>query len=211
MKRVIERYLSKGVYLSIVAAALACVASGCCSTCCEAGRNRYGYRYRVTQDEEQAKVVAEHPLTLYYGPLEYFFIRAPAPERLQMRIINLSDEEIVLVGDWSSVTDTLGISHPLLNRVLAPHSYSGMTLPPEPKLYPPYQGWPGGMQARFEPMSGPSDGSPFYYWPNETFFGVPQPQFDWQWDSGTARLRLEYETEGRSFEHDFVLERERAW
>ena len=169
-------------------------------------------RFRVTPDEEKTMVVSPaQPVTVYYGPLKYYFIHSGPPERLQMRIINLSDEQIVLVGEWSSVTDTLGISHPLLNRVLAPHSYSGMTLPPEPRIYPPFQAWPGGMQARFEPMSGPSDGSPFYYWQNETFFGVKQPQFDWEWESGTARLRLEYETEGRSFEHDFVLVRERAW
>jgi hypothetical protein len=210
MKRMIKRHILKSVYLSVVVAALACVASGCCSNCCLAGRTHYEFQYRVAQNAEKASVVAEQPVALYYGPLEYYFIRAGPPERLQMRIINLTDEQIVLVGDWSSVTDTIGINHTLLTRVMGPHSFSGITLSPEPKIFPTYLGWPGGFEGYYEPMSGPSDGPSAYYWPNQTYYGV-KPPFDWHWDTGTVRLRLEYEAGGRSFEHNFVLVRERAW
>jgi len=210
MKRVIERYVLRSVYLSIIAATLACVASGCCSTCCVAGRTHYQYQYRVAQGDEKGSVVAAQPVALYYGPLEYYFIRAAPPERLQMRIINLTDEQIVLVGEWSSVTDTIGINHTLRNCVLAPRSYSGITLQLEPKIYPTYLGWPGGFEGFYEPMSGPSDGPSAFYWPNQTYYGI-KPPFEWEWESGTARLRLEYEAGGRSFEHNFVLVKERAW
>jgi hypothetical protein len=210
MKRMIKRHIVKSVYLSLVVAALACVVSGCCSNCCVAGRTHYEFQYRVAQNAEKATVVAEHPVALNYGPLQYYFFRAGPPERLQMRIINLTDEQVVLVGDWSSVTDTIGINHTLRTRVMGPHSFSGFTLSPEPKIFPTYLGWPGGFEGYYEPMSGPSDGPSAFYWPNQTFYGV-KPPWDWQWDSGTVRLRLEYEAGGRSFEHNFVLVRERAW
>ncbi len=184
------------VYFLFIAAALVCLSTGC----------KTAYQYRVTEDDEKAKVVEGRPVKLLYGPLEYHFARQR--EGLDMRIINLSGQRIVLVGQRSYVMDPEGETHPLRDRVLGPGSYTGMALPPEPRVYPNLGTWPGGMTGWYDPLSGPAD-STTYYWPNETYFGVKQP-FEWHWKSGTARLRLEYQTEGKSFEHDFVLVRERV-
>jgi hypothetical protein len=177
-------------------AAGACVVGGC---------KTQPYQYRVTEDDQKAKVVAERPITVQYGPLEYYFMRTS--ERLDMRIINHTGQRIVLLGSRSSVIDPEGARHPLHDRVLAPESYTGMELPPEPRVYPSYGAWQGGLTGTYEPLSGPVDGVP-YYWPSETYFGLKSP-FEWEWKSGTARLQLVYQAGGRSFEHDFLLVRDR--
>ena len=101
-------------------------------------------------------------------------------------------------------------------RVLGPHSFVRLLLPPVPFTYahPDYTwgwgwggwawgwGWPG-----YVPMTGP------YY--TEGFFGPPPlvyeqalTIYDWDWKRGPIHLRLTYERDKETFEHQFEFDRE---
>lgn len=167
------------------------------------------YEYRVVQPPGVAQVVAREPVTIHYAPLDYHLARHQ--DRLAMRIINPTDDKIVLQGPHSYVVDPKGESHPVRGRVLAPHSFTWMLLPPIPPGYPYYYaadggwgwgwGWGWGYDW-YDPFWGP------FYAPMVSCHRVFTP-YDWTWKTGPARLHLGYDQNGKRFEQNFEFVRER--
>ena len=171
------------------------------------------YRYRVVQPNTGPPPVTVQPVTIHYEPLEYRL--SQDRNRLAMMITNPTGDRIALLGNRSFAVDPQGESHPLRDRVLAPHSYTRMLLPPVPftYAYPDYYaygpygpGW-GYWGGWWDPYWGPWYGPGYWGSPPMTYEQI-LTQYDWKWKSGQARLRLTYERAGKTFEHDFELVRE---
>lgn len=161
--------------------------------------------YRVVQPPGIAQPVTDKPVTLHYDPLEYQLVRYK--ERLEMRIMNPTEDRIVLLGDRSYVVDPTGESHPFRTHILGPHSFSRTLLPPVPftYAYPDwYWGWGPGW-GPYYPYWGPYWGPTFY--PSVSYAQITT-QYDWPWKTGTARVRLTYDRNRTTFEHDFEIIRE---
>ena len=169
------------------------------------------YNYRLVQPAEAAHVIADQPFAIHYDPLEYTFWRER--DRLAMRIANPTTDRIVLQGNRSCVVDPSGESHPLRGHVLGPHSFTVMLLPPWPHTvqvvggYGPRWGWGPGWGWGPPGYYGYYDD--WYYGPPVTWYQVTTA-YDWQWHTGPARLRLSYEREGKTFDHNIELLRERV-
>src|SRR5579872_6978088 len=88
------------------------------------------YEYQIVEPVSLARHIADQPVPVAYEPLEYRFVRYK--DRLGMTIMNPTDDRIILLGDRSYVVDPRGESHPIRGRIIAPHSYTAMLLPPKP-------------------------------------------------------------------------------
>src|SRR5262249_41183227 len=123
------------------------------------------YQYRILQPTGIAQPVGDQPAVVRYDPLEYRLVRNH--DRLDLRIFNPTDERIVLLGNRSYVVDPRGESHPVRGRVVGPHSFTGMLLPPEPITFPSYGygwGWGWGPYAPFyDPFYTGFYSPPVYY------------------------------------------------
>src|ERR1051325_7655004 len=86
------------------------------------------YVYRVVQPPGVPQSVTDQPVIIRDDPLEYRLVRYK--DRLDVRIINPTDDRITLDGNRSFVVDPKGESHPVRGRILGPHSFTGMLLPP---------------------------------------------------------------------------------
>ncbi len=166
------------------------------------------YVYRVVQPPGVPTVV-DHPVALHYDPLDYELVRSH--DRLLILITNPTADRLALIGNRSFVVDPRGESHPLRGQVLGPHSYARLSLPPPPVLvaYPDYWSWGWGMgwgPGWYDPFWGPFYGA---YWgpPPVSYSRIITP-FDWSWKEGAARVRLTYERNAKTFEHDFEIVRE---
>ncbi len=184
------------VPLPLLLAALLSLTSGCVS-----------YRYRIEQPSTGAPPVTDKPVFIHYDPLDYQLRRDH--DRLAMQISNPTADRIVLLGNRSFVVDPHGESHPLRGRVIGPHSYAWLLLPPFPftYAYPDYWAW--------GPYWGPGWYDPFwggwygpYYGPPPMAYEQVITSYDWRWKSGLARLRLTYERNNKIFEHNFEFVRE---
>jgi len=172
------------------------------------------YSYRILKPAVTPPAVTEHPVSVSLEPLEYRFTQQQ--DRLAMRVINPTSDRLLLVGNKSFVIDPAGETHPMRGRVIGPHSYVRLLLPPVPFTFshPDYTwgwgwggspwgwGWPG-----YVPLSGP------YF--AEGFIGPPPivyeqalTVYDWRWKHGTVRLHMEYERGKETFAHEFELDRE---
>jgi hypothetical protein len=165
------------------------------------------YDYQIVRPAPGGRI-ADQPVTIQYEPLQYRLSRQH--ERLALHISNPTDDRITLRGDRSYVVDPQGESHPVRGRVIGPHSYTRMLLPPEPITYPYYgygAGWGGGWGGPYSPYW---DGfyNDFYYSPSVWYYQTRTP-YDWEWKTGLARLHLSYERNGQTFAHDFEFIRER--
>jgi hypothetical protein len=157
-------------------------------------------------------VVADVPVMIRYEPLEYQLARYH--DRLSMRIINPTEDRIMLAGNRSYVVDPRGESHPFNSRVIAPHSYTQFLLPPLPITYsyPDYWAWGPGWGWGWgwgwhDPFWSPYYGPGFYGPPPVATYQIITP-YNWDWKTGPARLRLTYDRNGKDFEHDFEFVRE---
>jgi hypothetical protein len=156
------------------------------------------YVYRVVQPATGSQVIANQPVSVHYDPLDYQFARNS--DRLSMRILNPTDNQVQLVANRSYVVDPKGETHPMRGRLIAPHSYISMLLPPIPLTLPyAYPGWAWGPY-----WTGP------YYGYYDPWYGYYQvfTQYDWTWKTGLARLHLNFEHAGQTFTHDFQIARE---
>jgi hypothetical protein len=162
------------------------------------------YDYRVLQPVSITSAIKDQPITVMYEPLQYSLSRYR--DRLGMTIINPTTNQIVLRGDRSYAVDPRGESHPVRGRVIAPHSYAAMLWPPLPASHevisPAYYGqaWAPGYPYMW--------GDYYYYGPGVSFYRVNSP-YDWNWDVGEAHIHLTYDENGREFDHEFVILRER--
>jgi hypothetical protein len=166
------------------------------------------YEYRITEPANLAQRIGKQPVTVSYSPLQYHMARRG--DLLAMTIDNPTDDRIVLRGDQSFVVGPKGESHQVPGKVIAPHSFMFMTVPPVETSYQtgtPYGWWgPGfypGWGYPYSSLYGGYYGS-YYFGPYQT------TTYDWVWKTGPARLRLSYDRDGKSFDHSFVITREVA-
>ena len=168
------------------------------------------YQYRIIQPSAPNPIVAKQPVTVHYDPLDYQFSKYH--DLLAMNITNSTDEQIVLMGGRSFVVDPKGESHPLRDRIMGPHSFTGVLLPPIPYGYPAYWGWGPQWSWWYGPgWYGPYWGGwygPGYYGPPPVAYEQAVTIFDWEWKTGLVRLHLAYDRKGTTFEHDFEIVRE---
>jgi hypothetical protein len=163
------------------------------------------YVYDLVEPPAAVQRIAGEPITVQYDPLEYHLSRQH--NRLSVRIVNPTDDRIMLVGNRSYAVDPHGESHPLRGGMIAPHSHTAMLLPPEPITFP-YYGWGGWGPgwgwgwAPYGPYYDPY--YPGYYAPPVYYHQIATP-YDWEWKTGHARLRLTYERDGKTFDHDFEI------
>ena len=168
------------------------------------------YQYRVLQPSTGTPPVAARPVPIHYEPLDYTLTRDH--DRLMVSVNNPTDDKIVLLGNRSFVVDPFGESHPVRDRVLAPHSYARFVLPPVPftYAYPDYYaygpGW-GWFYAGswYDPLWGPG-----WWGPPPMTYREVLTNFDWRWKNGPARLHLAYDRAGNTFEHDFEFVKEKV-
>jgi len=169
------------------------------------------YQYRITQPAPGGTVTSKQPVALHYDPLDYHF--STYENHLAVNIANPTDDRIGLQGGRSFVVDPKGESHPLRDRVIAPHSFTRMLFPPIPfgYPYPDYYWWgprwgywgPGW----YDPFWGGWYG-PWVYGPPSVSYAQVLTVFDWEWKTGPARLRITYERNGKTFEQDLEIIRE---
>jgi hypothetical protein len=172
------------------------------------------YQYRIAQPPTATPVVDEHPVVIHYDPLDYS-LRA-YHEHLAINISNPTEDRIDLLGGRSFVVDPKGESHPLRDRVIGPHSYTRILLPPIPfsYAYPDYWGWSprwgvGWGPGWYDPFWGGWYG-PWAYGPPAISYEQILTVYDWEWKTGLVRLRLTYNRNAKSFEHNFEIIREKA-
>jgi len=91
------------------------------------------YQYRVVQPAMGAPPVRAEPVTIHDDPLDYQLYHYR--DRLAMHVTNPTEDRITLLGNRSFVVDPNGESHPIRDRVLAPHSFTKFLLPPIPFSY----------------------------------------------------------------------------
>ena len=166
------------------------------------------YDYQIVEPANLSRHVGDQLVTAHWDPLEYRFRRNH--DRLAMTIFNPTTNRIVLLGDRSYVVDPKGESHPIHGQAIAPHSYTSMLLPPPPATVT--MTYPGVYSYAPPIVYGPYWGgyyNDFYYGPVTTYYHVNTP-YDWKWGVGQARLRLACEQNGKTFDHEFVIDREPA-
>ncbi len=171
------------------------------------------YDYRLVQPAGVAPVTDKEVVRVRVDPLEYAFSRYK--DRLAVRISNPTDDPIALLGTKSYVIDPRGESHPLGGRVIGPHSFTRLLLPPEPisgqivGAWGPGWGWGPGVYwgyGPYYPYYAPFY-DPFMYMPPTATYEVRTP-YDWHWGTGPARLRLTYDRKGQTFEQNMEIVRE---
>jgi hypothetical protein len=171
------------------------------------------YDYRIVEPANLAQHIGEEFVTVHSDPLEYRMARTGG--FLAMNIVNPTDDRIVLRGDRSYVIDPRGETHPVRGKVIGPHSFTRMSVPPIPYSYQaiaPYTPWgwgPGYINYGVGPSFYGGFYNPHFYGPEIVNYQITT-QYDWEWKTGQARLRLAYERDGTSFEHHFVIVREPA-
>ncbi len=184
------------LHLPLLLAGLVALSSGCVS-----------YRYRVVEPSTGAPPVASQPVFIHYDPLDYRLSKDH--DRLAMQISNPTSDRIVLLGHRSYAVDPRGESHPLRDRVIGPHSFTVMLVPPIPftYAYPDYWAWGGYWgPGWYDPFWGGWYGP--WYGPPPVSYATVRTGYDWKWTTGVARLRLTYERNGKYFEHNFEFVRE---
>ena len=170
------------------------------------------YQYRVVQPPGVPQPILDQPVSLNYDPLEYRFVRRH--DRLAMRIFNPTDDAISLQGARSFVIDPEGETHPMHGRIIGPHSYTRMVLPPIPMQITSYSYWgPGVGWGGWGPGWGPGWGWGWGWgadwYPPEAWTTEIRTQYDWNWHLGPARLQLTYEQAGKTFQQRLEIVREK--
>jgi hypothetical protein len=168
------------------------------------------YQYRIVQPPGSQPVVDKTAVVVHYDPLDYYFNNYH--DHLAVNVQNPTDDRIVLEGGRSFAVDPRGESHPLRDQVIGPHSFTRFVLPPIPftYAYPDYWAWGPGWgwgPAWYDPFWGGAYGPSFYGPPSVSYERV-MTVYDWDWKTGLLRLRLSYERNGKTFEHDFEMIRE---
>ncbi len=179
---------AKALFLLFVAAALF---SGCKT-----------YIYQVVRPPGVAQPIAGQSVTIQYDPLEYRLVRHH--NQLNLHIDNPTDDRITLLGNRSYVIDPRGESHPMRSLVIGPHSFSSMLVPPEPITITTY-GWGGGWGWGPYPTVDPFF---FDFYPPPVYYTQVRTPYDWDWNTGNARIHLMYERNRKTFEQEFEITRE---
>jgi hypothetical protein len=169
------------------------------------------YEFVISEPAEHAGRLTRQERTLERDPLRYYLV--DQSNRLGLRIENPTDVPIELQGETSYVVTPDGESQPLHSGTIAPHTWSGFTVPPVVREYRSSGSVGFGIGVgTFGHDGGGFIGvghDPFY----DDFAYVPRDTPVWTWKTGIVRVHLVYERQGeptQTFEHDFVFERRQA-
>lgn len=167
------------------------------------------YDFYLVEPGQNAQRITKQTIRVSYPPLDYRM--AEVEGRLALNIDNPTTTPVNLLGHRSSVVDPRGVSRPLPQRLIAPHSFIPMLLPPRPLMYRVYNPYPF-----YRPWYG--GGWPYYYPWYDPFFYEPLPYtytyeirtpYNWDWKEGQVRANFVYEQGGQTIEHHFVFDRRR--
>ena len=168
------------------------------------------YQFRIVEPVSAAGAVEQEAVVFEMQPLEYHL--ASVGDRLGVRVVNPTGDVVTLLGERSYVVDPSGETQPMRGGSIAPDSHITMLLPPELRYgsTAPRVGVGIGVGSGFR---GGHVGTGFYGhrwsdYPRHRYVLEGGPY--WQWTTGRVRLRLVYDQQGETFEHDFVFERVRV-
>lgn len=169
-------------------AALAALCAAALSGCAK-------YDFLLIEPAEFARTIDETPSDIERGSLRYSL--AESGSHLGVRVTNLSDDPLRLLGERSFVVDPEGGSHALTSGVIAPASHITISLPPVPqRIYRPRSSIGIGVgvgsfsshsHSHTGVFTGTTFGDPDYYYASTGD--------DWRWKTGLVRLRLVYQAE----------------
>jgi hypothetical protein len=169
------------------------------------------YEFVITEPAEHAGRLTRQERTIERDPLIYHLV--DQSNRLGVRIENPTDDAIELQGEASYVVTPDGESQPLRSGTIAPHTWSGFTVPPVVREYRSSGSVGFGIGVgTFGHDGGGFIGvghDPFY----DDFAYVPRDTPVWTWKTGLVRVHLVYERQGepkQTFEHDFTIERRKV-
>jgi hypothetical protein len=165
------------------------------------------YEYVITQPTESGGRVTRQERAIDRAPLVYHL--TDNSNRLRIRIENPTDDPIALLGEESYIITPDGQSQPLRTGTIAPHTWSGFTVPPLVREYRRSGvsfgigvGTWGGDGGGF----GGAGYDPFY----DDFAYLPSDVPAWTWKTGPVRLHLAFERQSEppeAFEHDWSIDR----
>lgn len=170
------------------------------------------YQYTLVQPGGP-RLVTKEGTSFALEPLSYTF--ADRGHHLGISIGNNTTNAVSLQTHRSYAVDPSGASHPIPGVVVGPNSHVPIYVPPVPLTmsgwaYPPamgYWGYPYG--AYYYPYWGMGWAWPSFYGPYSYTYELRTPM-DWRWNTGQVRLHLGYESAGRNFDHEFVIDREKV-
>jgi hypothetical protein len=168
------------------------------------------YQYSLVRPAESAQMIERRDeIFVQWMPLDYGF--RDLNRALGVRIANVSDDPITLIGERSYVVDPRGETHPMHGGTIAPHSFIAFTLPPMAQVYAAPAGPRFGIgmgvgRARGGTFIGTGVGTTW----GPGYHGHYATVSPWTWITGDVRVRAVYEIAGERFEHDFVFRRERV-
>jgi hypothetical protein len=134
-----------------------------------------------------------------------------AEGRLVIEIFNPTSDTILLLGRQSSVVDSTGQSHPLVDQTIAPSSFAKLILPPmRPQVTPTGPSIGVGISSGgTRPDWDNND------WPRSVDAANADSALYWDWESeGDVRLTLVFrrgnDQQQQQFQHEFTFRRERV-
>ncbi len=168
------------------------------------------YEFVITQPAEFAGRITKQERMIEREPLVYYL--TDNSNRLHIRIENPTDDPIVLQGETSYLVTPDGQSQPLRSGTIAPHTWSGFTVPPLVREYRR-----SGMSFGIGVGTWGGDGGgfvgagydPFY----DDFAYAPTDVPAWTWKTGEVRMHLVFKnTDDPAIrvEQDFTIERRKA-
>jgi hypothetical protein len=167
------------------------------------------YQYSVVAPAEEARMIERRgEAILERDQLEYGL--RDLDRSLGIRIANLTDEPVTLLGERSFVVDPTGQTHPMQGGTIAPHSFIAFAIPPAVRVYEPGPRFGVGLgmgRARGGTFIGTGVGTTIGGYHGGPYVTTLRP---WEWRTGDVRLRAVYDRAGERLEHDFVLRRERV-
>lgn len=183
---------------------LLCVLLGGCAT----------YEYQLVRPPELSGHIGRGTdQVVRLEPLEYRL--RSMDNRLVMRIFNLADEPVELIGPKCSVVDPSGQSHPLPSLSIAPGSFIKQIFPPpRPRVYDPHYGptWGVGVgmgvrvDARQKETPAPTAHvRPIYL---DVYDEADARYWEWKGE-GEARVMLVYRKGDQEIRHDFLFRRKK--
>jgi hypothetical protein len=174
------------------------------------------YEYQLVRPPELSRHIGRgSDEVVRLDPLEYRL--RSVDNRLVMRIFNLAEDPVEMVGPKCSVVDPDGQSHPLPSLTIPPGAFIKQIFPPpRPRVYDPHYGptWGVGIgmgmrvdarRDRAAPNAPMRRGEPVYL----AVYDDADPRY-WDWNGeGEARVTLVYRRGEDEIRHDFLFRRKK--
>jgi hypothetical protein len=174
------------------------------------------YEYDILRPPEFARHIGTKADEIFQrDPLEYRLITVD--NHLVMRIFNMTDDAITLLGQRSSVVDPNGQSHPLPTQTMAAHSFVKLIFPPlrphverlGPSIGIGIGGVYGSAHRHYSAWGFTDD---YYDFDEPRYLTVydDNSSIYWDWNGeGEMRVMLVFERADQTFEHEFVIARKK--